>query len=122
MDYPLWLIPILPLIGFVLNGAVALATGSAKARKASAEWNGLHGHGHGHDTSAPEEETRPGEHTGGHGGHDPHDDHAEHPLPYWQRLFHGIVGVGSVGLAAVLSFGVLVPYIADVLSSGEGIR
>jgi len=67
---PLYWIPLLPLLGFVLNGAVALASSSRRARR-------------------------------GEGGE---------RLPYGERLFHGIVGVGSVGAATVLAFGALVPW------------
>jgi NADH-quinone oxidoreductase subunit L len=43
-----------------------------------------------------------------------------HALPYGERLFHGLVGVGSVGLAALASFAVLVPYAMDAMRSPEG--
>ena len=81
----LWLIPILPLAGFLVNGVVALlaASGRAEAER------GL--------------------------------DQPKARLPYAQRLFHGVVGVGSVGLAAVLSFAALVPYVLESLKSQEGI-
>src|SRR5271169_1305017 len=81
----LWLIPILPLAGFVVNGLVALVASSSRAEK---------------ELGA---------------------DHPLAPLPYSQRLFHGVVGVGSVGLAAVLSFAALVPYVLTSLKSPEGI-
>jgi NADH-quinone oxidoreductase subunit L len=88
----LWLIPLLPFIGFVLNGLVALAASAARAEKEADEWRRAGGpsarDSHSHD---------------GHG-------HATR-LPYGQRLFHGIVGVGSVGLAAVFAFAALVPYV-----------
>ncbi len=67
---PLWWIPALPLLGFVVNGLVALAFSMARARKGES------------------------------GG----------PLPYGQRLFHGVVGVGTVGLSGVLAFAALVPW------------
>ena len=75
----LWLIPVLPLAGFLLNGLVALVSSSARAES---EFGA---------------------------------DQPGAPLPYAQRLFHGIVGVGSVGLAAVLSFAALVPYVLESL-------
>jgi NADH-quinone oxidoreductase subunit L len=81
----LWLIPVLPLAGFVLNGLVALLAASARAEAER-------------------------------GGGQP-----KARLPYAQRLFHGIVGVGSVGLAAVLAFAALVPYVLESLKSPEGI-
>src|ERR1035437_8347255 len=81
----LWLIPVLPLAGFLLNGLVALVASSSRAEKESGA------------------------------------DHPLAPLPYAQRLFHGVVGVGSVGLAAVLSFAALVPYVLSSLHAPEGL-
>ncbi len=81
----LWLIPVLPLAGFLLNGLVALVASSSRAEKESGA------------------------------------DHPLAPLPYAQRLFHGVVGVGSVGLAAVLSFAALVPYVLGSLHAPEGL-
>ena len=51
MNLPLWLIPALPLGGFLVNGLVALAAGSRRAAKATAEWRAAHPgeHGHGHE-------------------------------------------------------------------------
>jgi NADH-quinone oxidoreductase subunit L len=81
----LWLIPVLPLAGFLLNGLVALVASSVRAEQESGA------------------------------------DHAGAPLPYIQRLFHGVVGVGSVGLAAVLSFAALVPYAIGSLHAPGGL-
>jgi NADH-quinone oxidoreductase subunit L len=81
----LWLIPVLPLAGFLLNGLVALLASSVRAEKESGA------------------------------------DHPGAPLPYAQRLFHGIVGVGSVGLAAVLSFAALIPYALGSVQTPEGL-
>ncbi len=81
----LWLIPALPLAGFLLNGLVALVASSMRAEKESGA------------------------------------DHPGVPLPYAQRLFHGVVGVGSVGLAAVLSFAALVPYALGSMHAPEGL-
>ncbi|MGA7990339.1 MAG: NADH-quinone oxidoreductase subunit L [Thermoanaerobaculia bacterium] len=81
----LWLIPVLPLAGFVLNGLVALLAASARSE---AERGG---------------------------------DQPKARLPRVQRLFHGIVGVGSVGLATVLAFASLVPYVLESLRSPEAI-
>jgi len=74
----LWWIPVLPLLGFVLNGAVALASSSRRARRGEA------------------------------GG----------PLPYVERLFHGVVGVGTVGASGVLAFAALVPWARQSLAGG----
>ncbi|HEY3349372.1 MAG TPA: NADH-quinone oxidoreductase subunit L [Thermoanaerobaculia bacterium] len=81
----LWLIPVLPLAGFLLNGLVALLFASARAEA---------------ERDADQPKAR---------------------LPYAQRLFHGVVGVGSVGLACVLSFAALVPYVLESLKSHEGL-
>jgi len=112
MNLPLWLIPALPLAGFLLNGSVALLAGSRRARKATAAWreahadehgHGDHGHGDGH-----------GDHGAAHADHAAHDVHG-HPsgpaLPYAERLFYGVVGVLSVGLATLVAFANLVPYV-----------
>ena len=76
MNLPLWLIPALPLGGFLVNGLVALAAGSRRAAKATAEWRAAHADLHGH-----------GEHGDDAHGHDAHDDHGHgHAgpfLPYW---------------------------------------
>src|SRR5258706_12143970 len=59
MTYPLGLIPALPLLGFLLNGLVALATGILRARKESAAWRAAHAHGgHGDEdeTIVPEDD------------------------------------------------------------------
>ncbi len=116
MNLPLWLIPALPLAGFLLNGSVALLSGWRRARKATAAWreahpddhgNGGHdgaGHGHGHDDH----------------GHDDHG-HAGPFLPYGERLFYGFVGVLSVGLATVVALANAVPYALASTASEGGI-
>ena len=120
MTLPLWLIPALPLAGFVLNGLVSLVAGARRAAKATAEWRAAHPDDHGHD---------------GHGvhGHDDHDHghddhghghghgHAGPFLPYGERLFYGVVGVASVGLAAVVAFANLVPYVLGSLAHEGGL-
>jgi NADH-quinone oxidoreductase subunit L len=82
---PLWLIPVLPLAGFLLNGLVALVMASGRAEKERGQ------------------------------------DQPKATLPYAQRLFHGVVGVGATGLAAVVAFANLVPYVLASLASHEGI-
>jgi NADH-quinone oxidoreductase subunit L len=71
-------IPALPLLGFVVNGAVALASSLQRARR-------------------------------GEGGA---------PLPYGERLFHGLVGVGTVGASGVLAFAALVPWAKEAMGGG----
>src|SRR5512135_244831 len=100
MTLPLWLIPALPLAGFVLNGLVALVCGARRAAKATAAWRAAHPDEHGHDGHGSEAH-----------GHDEHGDaqgHGDHGhagpfLPYGERLFYGVVGVLSVGLAGVVA-------------------
>jgi NADH-quinone oxidoreductase subunit L len=81
----LWLIPVLPLAGFLVNGLVALVASSSRAEKESGA------------------------------------DQPGAPLPYAQRLFHGLVGVGSVGFAAVLAFAAVVPYVLGSTHNPEGL-
>ena len=81
----LWLIPVLPLAGFLVNGLVALVASSSRAEKESGA------------------------------------DQPGAPLPYAQRLFHGLVGVGSVGLATVLAFAAVVPYVLGSMHNAEGL-
>ena len=115
MNLPLWLIPVLPLGGFLVNGLVALAAGSRRAAKATAEWRAAHADLHGH-----------GEHGDDAHGHDAHahDDHGHgHAgpfLPYWERLLYGVVGVASVGLAALVAFANVVPFVAASMASEGG--
>ncbi len=118
MNLPLWLIPALPLAGFLLNGSVALFSGWRRARKATAAWREAHPDDHGH-----------GGHDG-HGGHaddgheaHAHDDHGRHGpfLPYGERLFYGVVGVLSVGLATLVAFANVVPYVAASLATEGGV-
>ncbi|HRY46282.1 MAG TPA: NADH-quinone oxidoreductase subunit L, partial [Thermoanaerobaculia bacterium] len=112
MNLPLWLIPALPLAGFLLNGSVALFSGWRRARKATAAWREAHPGDHGHD-----------EH-GGHAADDHgHDDHGHHGpfLPYGERLFYGVVGVLSVGLATLVAFANVVPYVAASLATEGGV-
>ena len=124
MKLPLWLIPALPLAGFLLNGLVALVAGWRRARKATAGWRAAHPDDHGHGDH--------GAHAGDAHGHEDHahDDHGHghHAhgdggpfLPYGQRLFHGVVGVASVGLAAVVAFANLVPYALASMASQGGV-
>ncbi len=114
MNLPLWLIPALPLAGFLLNGSVALFAGWRRARKSTAAWREAHPEDHGHDGDA----------AAGH-GHDDHGHDAHGPsgpfLPYGERLFYGVVGVLSVGLATVVALANAVPYALASTASEGGI-
>src|SRR5512139_554401 len=109
MTLPLWLIPALPLAGFLLNGLVALVAGSRRAAKSTAAWRAAHPDDHGHHEGHAEHGDD------GH-GHDDHG-HAGSVLPYWERLFYGVIGVASVGLAGVVAFANLVPYALGSLAT-----
>ena len=63
---------------------------------------------HGHDDHGPRRPRRPRARPGPF-------------LPYGQRLFHGVVGVLSVGLAAVVAFANLVPYVLGSLATEGGL-
>ena len=114
MNLPLWLIPALPLAGFLLNGSVALVAGSRRAAKTTAAWRAAHPGEH-HDDDLGEAHAAHEDH-----GHEDHG-HAGPFLPYWERLFYGVVGVASVGLAAVVAFANLVPYVIGSLATEGGL-
>jgi len=115
MTLPLWLIPALPLAGFLLNGLVSLLSGWRRAAKATAEWRAAHPDDHGHDEHGHEVHAHEEDH-----GHDDHG-HAGPFLPWWERLFYGVVGVLSVGLATVVAFANVVPYVAGSLATEGGL-
>ncbi len=124
MNVPLWTIPALPLAGFLLNGAVALRAGARRAARASEAWRAAH------PDAAHDDDHGGGDAHAAHDGHASHgsaDDHGSGhghggaALPRGQRLFHGVVGVASCGLAAVAAFANLVPYVKASLASPEGI-
>ncbi|MHB8800490.1 MAG: NADH-quinone oxidoreductase subunit L [Thermoanaerobaculia bacterium] len=117
MNLPLWLIPALPLAGFLLNGSVALFAGWRRARKATAAWREAHPDDHGHDGHEDGAHGSHEEH--GHGGHD--HGHAGPALPWAERLFYGVVGVLSVGLATLVAFANVVPYVAASLATEGGV-
>jgi len=117
MNLPLWLIPALPLAGFLLNGSVALFAGWRRARKSTAAWREAHPEDHGHGG-------HDGDAAAGH-GHDDHGHDAHGPsgpfLPFGERLFYGVVGVLSVGLATVVALANAVPYALASTASEGGI-
>ncbi len=124
MTLPLWLIPALPLAGFLLNGLVSLFCGWRRAAKATAGWRTAHPDDHGHgdhgDVHGDEEHAHAGQ-GDGHGPDGHGHGHAGPFLPYWERLFYGVVGVLSVGLATVVAFANLVPYVAGSLATEGGL-
>ncbi len=124
MTLPLWLIPALPLAGFLLNGLVSLLAGWRRARKATAEWRAAHPDDYGHEDHAHDGHGHD-DHSHDHHGHDHHghDDHGHAGpfLPYWERLFYGVVGVLSVGLATLVAFANVVPYVGGSLATEGGL-
>jgi NADH-quinone oxidoreductase subunit L len=92
----LWLVPLLPLLGFVINGALSLFS----AFHVGPSDPSAQGHGHGHDAHAD------GAHDAAHHDHDGHDAHA--PKPHRFALISSIVGpavlLAAFGLTAAIFF------------------
>ena len=98
-----WLLPILPLIGFIINGLLSLSP-AYHAGPSDPDPHGDGGHGAGHEAAVQH-----AEHAGAHG-----DDH--HPVA--RHRFAGISSlVGPLVLAA--SFGLAVAIFMAMLGSGE---
>ncbi len=87
----LWAIPLFPLIGFLINGLVYLATHRTKGES--------HGHGGGYGTDAHTAATAPD--SSPDTGHDP----GHHDIPF--KGLHTAVGIGSVAIACILAFGAI---------------
>jgi NADH-quinone oxidoreductase subunit L len=111
----LWAIALLPLLGFVINGAVALF-GARRALRHVAAQHDAHAlaHSHGHDHAHPPGPGTAHVHT--HGPADPHGHgvgvedepavrahHDLEPAASGSRLIPTLVGPGMVGLAFVLA-------------------
>jgi NADH-quinone oxidoreductase subunit L len=116
MTLPLWLVPALPLAGFLLNGLVALACGARRAAKATSEWRAAHPDDHGHDGDGAGHEDGHDDHAHAHG-----HGHAGPFLPYGERLLYGVVGVLSVGLATLVALANAVPYALASMAAEGGI-
>ena len=88
----IWLVPVLPLLGFIVNGLLSIlpATHMGPADPSAA------GHDHGHDA-----------HGGGHAdhGHGGHDDH-HHVVRHQYANIVSIVGPAVLGIAFALTVGV----------------
>ncbi|MGH7719189.1 MAG: hypothetical protein ACREON_10135, partial [Gemmatimonadaceae bacterium] len=99
----LWLLPLLPLAGFVLNGALSLAS-AYRTGPADPSAHGDEGAGHDHDGAHA-----PSASGGAHG-----DDH--HPVAR-----HRYAGVASVlgPLVLALSFALAAAMFAAMLGAGE---
>ena len=123
MTLPLWLIPALPLAGFLLNGLVALVCGWRRAAKATAAWREAHPD----DARARRRVTRP---THGHDEATPTATTGTTTLTGTMPGRSSPTGNGSstassaslsVGLAAVVAFANLVPYVAGSLATEGGL-
>ncbi len=98
----IWLIPLVPLVGFAINGLLYLVSHRTKGE--------AHGDGHGHGDAvhaAPAAAAHDAQ-GGGHGGHI--------DIPF--KALHTAVGVGSVGIACLLAFGAIFDVGLKALSAG----
>jgi len=99
----IWLIPLVPLAGFAINGLLYLASHRKKGE--------AHGDGHGHGDPGPGASAPGAGHDangGGHGGHV--------AIPF--KAVHTAVGVGSVAIACLLAFGAIFDVGLKALASG----
>jgi len=91
LDY-LWLVPALPLLGVVLNGAIALfAERPLLLREAGLPLPGGHGHDSSHGPSHPASDAHPGAHSGSH-----------HGTPMYRKLV-AFIAPAVVGAAFVVA-------------------
>ena len=105
----LWVLPLLPLLGFVLNGLLAVL-GVAKMGPADPSAGHGHGHGHGgHDAHGTHD------HHGAHGHDDGHDHGGHHPA---RHRFAGLVSIIGPGVL-LASFGLAVAIFAAMRGAGE---
>jgi len=94
----IWLVPLLPLAGFLVNGVLYLASHRTK---------GEAGHGHGADEPQPVAESAPGVHA-----------HQHSPREALFKTIHTAVGAGTVGLSCLFAFGAIFDVGLKALSSG----
>jgi len=80
----IWLIPLFPLAGFVVNGVLYLASHRTKGEAG-------HGAAHGENPA----------HT--HAAGATHDAHGHAPVPF--KSLHSVIGTGSVALSVLFAFG-----------------
>jgi hypothetical protein len=96
----IWLIPLVPLAGFLINGLVHLIGGRPPKTERGSD---------AHGTQAAAESSKELGH--------PHAHTHEETLPRW-RAFHTAVGLTSVGLSMVLAFGAIFDIGLGALSRG----
>ncbi|MHB1298473.1 MAG: hypothetical protein ACYC0B_08100, partial [Gemmatimonadaceae bacterium] len=95
-----WLLPVLPLLGFLVNGVLSLlAAGKPGPADPSAHGHDAHGAASAH-------------------AHATHDDH---DAPATRHRFAGIVSLVGPGVM-VLAFGLAVAIFAAMLGAGEGMH
>ncbi len=94
-----WLLPVLPLLGFVLNGVLSLRAAAVPG---------------------PADPSAAGHHAGHGAGHDGHDDHghAEHPKRHPAAALVSLIGPGVM----VLAFGLAVAIFFAMRAAGEGMH
>src|SRR5262245_15034837 len=92
MRHLIWLIPLVPLAGFLINGLLYLLTHRTKGTVSHGDAEDGHGEAHAVPPVA-------GSHDTIHG----HDAHVKIPF----KSVHTAVGVGSVGIACLLAFGAI---------------
>jgi NADH-quinone oxidoreductase subunit L len=100
----IWLIPLVPLAGFAINGLLYLLSHRTKG---DAHGHTEDGHGEAH-VLPPAAGTHP---PAGHGAGDHHV-----PIPF--KTLHTAVGVGSVGIACLLAFGAIFDIGLKALAGG----
>ena len=111
-----WVVPVLPLLGFVLNGWLSLrAAGRPGPSDPSAGGNG-HGNG-GHHRGNTEGTENGG---GGHGGHDDHAAHGGHDHPV-RHAAAGLVSIIGPSVLA-LSFALTLAIFFAMRGAGEGMH
>src|SRR5262249_15168542 len=92
MRHLIWLIPLVPLAGFLINGLLYLLSHRTKGEISHGDAEDGHGEAHAVPPVA--------------GSHDMDHGHAAHlHIPF--KTVHTLVGVGSVGIACLLAFGAI---------------
>jgi NADH-quinone oxidoreductase subunit L len=97
MSSLLWLVPVFPLAGFLVNGIVYLLSHQTE------------GETHGHEQHPAEAKSHGAPHASAPSAHAPdvaHGAHVAHPKIPFRRL-HTLVGTGSVALSVIFAFGAI---------------
>jgi len=100
----IWLIPLVPLAGFAINGLLYLLSHRTKG---DAHGHTEDGHGEAHVLPPPAGSHPPAGHGAG-----------EHHVPIPFKTLHTAVGVGSVGIACLLAFGAIFDLGLKALAGG----